>query len=406
MSAQQKMIRVVVLLTWVLAALSHQALAFPLNAGDVLISNHTGNSVQRLEPSTGTVTTLVSIAGTPIGLAFDTAFNLYINTGDSILKLDKSTDVVTTLFTGVGQREGLTFDPVTNHLFSVSFGGNHIEEVDLSGNLVRTVTIPGTAALLGISARGGQLAVTDFGTGKVFLGTTTGSTFNLIGTLSPGNTYAPDIDAAGNIYVNVFDQGKTVKFTSGTFILSDFITGLSEPDNGLSIGDDGSFTISEFGANAVSIWNSDGTLRSRFPEVQSPDELVVFAPSRLSGNKCPLTQGFWKTHPDAWPVTSLTLGSQTYSQTELLTILGTSSGGDASPILAKQLIAAKLNIAHASNPTPVSATIADADSLLGGFSGKLPYGVPPSSTIGQAMVNDATVLDHYSNGELTPDCQP
>ena len=230
------------------------------------------------------------MSGTPIGLAFDTDFNLYINNGNDIDRLDKTTDALTTLFTGVGQREGLTFDPTTNHLFSVSFGANHIEEVDLAGNLVRTITIPGTSNLLGISARGGNLAITDYSTGKVFLGTTTGSIFDTVGTLTPFNTYAPDIDAAGNLYVNDFATGKTVKFTptgGGTFTASDFITGLSNPDNGLSIGDDGSLTISEFTANAISIWNNDGSFRQRFLGISSPDELVVFATQRQGNNPVP-----------------------------------------------------------------------------------------------------------------------
>jgi len=121
---------------------------------------------------------------------------------------------------------------------------------------------------------------------------------------------------------------------------------------------------------------------------------------------CPLGQGFWKTHPEAWPVTSLILGSQTYSQTELLTLLNTPIAGDASLILADQLIAAKLNLANGADPTPISAAITDADRLLSGFPGKLPYHVPPSSATGQAMVNDATVLESYNNGELTPECTP
>jgi uncharacterized membrane protein len=121
---------------------------------------------------------------------------------------------------------------------------------------------------------------------------------------------------------------------------------------------------------------------------------------------CPLGQGFWKNHPNAWPVSSLTLGSQTYSRAELLNILNTPVREDASLILADQLIVTKLNIADGSDPTPVSATIADADRLLSGFAGKLPYNVRPSSTIGQAMVNDATVLESYNNGELTPNCTP
>src|SRR5215831_4391865 len=121
---------------------------------------------------------------------------------------------------------------------------------------------------------------------------------------------------------------------------------------------------------------------------------------------CPLGQGFWKNHPDTWPVTSLTLGSQTYTQAELLALFDTPPRGDASVILSHQLIAAKLNIANGSSPAPISSTIADADTLLTQFSGKLPYDVSTSSAIGQQMGNDANVMDRYNNGELTPGCQP
>jgi hypothetical protein len=123
-------------------------------------------------------------------------------------------------------------------------------------------------------------------------------------------------------------------------------------------------------------------------------------------NKCVLGQGFWKDHPNAWPVSSLTLGSQTYKQAELLSLFETPIRGDASLIMADKLIAAKLNIANGSNPTPISTTIADADRLLSGFTGKLPFHVRPSSGTGQAMVDTATVLQSYNNGELTSNCTP
>ena len=124
-------------------------------------------------------------------------------------------------------------------------------------------------------------------------------------------------------------------------------------------------------------------------------------------NACPLGQGFWKNHPGAWPVSSLTLGSQTYVQAQLLTILTTPVRGDASLVLADQLIAAKLNIAHGSTPAPVSASITDADSLLSRFgSNRLPYNVDISSAIEQQMVNDANMLDRYNEGGVTGNCQP
>ena len=121
---------------------------------------------------------------------------------------------------------------------------------------------------------------------------------------------------------------------------------------------------------------------------------------------CPLGQGYWKNHPEAWPVNSLILGSETYTQMELLQILNTPSGGDASLKLAVQLIAARLNIANGSDPTPISSTLTHADSLLSMFSGQLPYNVKPSSATGQMMVSDANTLYDYNNGLLTPGCSP
>src|SRR6266487_5433269 len=97
---------------------------------------------------------------------------------------------------------------------------------------------------------------------------------------------------------------------------------------------------------------------------------------QASTTVCPQPRGYWKSNPDAWPVNSVTLGSQSYLKTELLIILNTPIGSgknaDASLILADQLIAAKLNVANGSDPAPVSSTITHADSLLSGYSGKLP----------------------------------
>jgi hypothetical protein len=125
---------------------------------------------------------------------------------------------------------------------------------------------------------------------------------------------------------------------------------------------------------------------------------------------CPQPQGYWKNNPNAWPVNTLVLGSQTYTKTELLRILRTSTGSgtkaDASLILADQLIAAKLNIANGANGTPVTSTITDADAVLSLYPGKLPYRVRTNTTNGHRMVNDANVLNNYNNGLLTSGCTP
>jgi hypothetical protein len=121
---------------------------------------------------------------------------------------------------------------------------------------------------------------------------------------------------------------------------------------------------------------------------------------------CPASRGFWKHHPSAWPVMALMLGSQTYSQSELLGLLTSArhARSDASVALARQLVAAKLNIANGSDPTISGTTVADADRLLAVFAGKLPYGVKRTSALGQSMVSDRDLLERYNSGRQTPTC--
>jgi hypothetical protein len=85
-------------------------------------------------------------------------------------------------------------------------------------------------------------------------------------------------------------------------------------------------------------------------------------------------------------------------------LLRTAPRGDASLILARQLIAAKLNVADGTDASPAAAAIADADALLGGYPGPLPYRVKTSTDAGRAMVALSGVLDLYNTGRLTEGC--
>jgi hypothetical protein len=80
---------------------------------------------------------------------------------------------------------------------------------------------------------------------------------------------------------------------------------------------------------------------------------------------CVRGQGFWKNHPDQWPVTELQLGNVTYTQQQLLDILHEPVRGNGLLILAHQLIAAKLNIAAGADPSCIEEAIAEADALIG-----------------------------------------
>jgi hypothetical protein len=85
----------------------------------------------------------------------------------------------------------------------------------------------------------------------------------------------------------------------------------------------------------------------------------------VGGDSCTYTQGYWRNHPDSWPVTSLTLGTVTYQAAELMAILDDPARGNGLVILAHQLIAAKLNIANGADPSAVQQAITDADNMVG-----------------------------------------
>lgn len=119
---------------------------------------------------------------------------------------------------------------------------------------------------------------------------------------------------------------------------------------------------------------------------------------------CLFTQGYWKNHVSEWPVTTLTLGTVSYTQAELLLILNTPAQGNGLIFLAHQLIATKLNIAAGASGAAIAATVAAADALIGGLVVP-PIGagyLAPSSASG--LTN---TMDDYNNGELGTDpCEP
>jgi hypothetical protein len=114
---------------------------------------------------------------------------------------------------------------------------------------------------------------------------------------------------------------------------------------------------------------------------------------------CTYTLGYWKNHPQVWPVQSLKLGTTSYAQAQLLAIFGQPVKGNGLTSLSHQLIAAKLNIAAGADPTAAAAAISAADALIGGLVVP-PVGsgfLAPSSTSGLI-----TTLDNYNNGVTGP----
>jgi hypothetical protein len=136
----------------------------------------------------------------------------------------------------------------------------------------------------------------------------------------------------------------------------------------------------------------------------APSATVFATTTSIPPGDCTYTQGFWKTHPGDWPVTSLTLGTVLYNQAQLLSILNTPAGGNGLLILAHQLIATKLNFANGADPTTAASAVAAADALIGSLV------IPP---VGGGYLSPGAVtaikdvLDDYNNGTLgVPHCSP
>jgi hypothetical protein len=144
------------------------------------------------------------------------------------------------------------------------------------------------------------------------------------------------------------------------------------------------------GEYAFRVW-AEGT---GAPGSGSVPSLTMFASTTVAP-EC--TQGFWKTHPEAWPpgCTPMLLGTVAYTQAQLLSIFNQAAVGNGLISLAHQLITAKLNICNGSNPANIAATIAAADALIGGLV------VPPvgGGFLAPASTSALTqTLDDWNNG--------
>ena len=113
---------------------------------------------------------------------------------------------------------------------------------------------------------------------------------------------------------------------------------------------------------------------------------------------CTHSQGYWKEHPDAWPVDGITMGDISYSKEDALSVLDTPPQGDATYILVHQLMAAKLNLLNGAEPSFIEQTILDADGWLTAN----PLGSKPKNPERNVGIALAEVLEMYNTGEIGP----
>ncbi len=118
-----------------------------------------------------------------------------------------------------------------------------------------------------------------------------------------------------------------------------------------------------------------------------------------SAFECPRTPGYWKNHPENWPVDSLELGGVVYDQATLMGFLNyldvdDDDNMDMSMKLARQLTATKLSLLNGSDPS-IQAVVDAADDFLTIYP-------PGSDPQGQAKDDGELLkdlLDDYNNIE-------
>jgi hypothetical protein len=121
------------------------------------------------------------------------------------------------------------------------------------------------------------------------------------------------------------------------------------------------------------------------------------------GGGCTYTQGYWKNHPQDWPVTSIVIGGRTYTRNQAINLLKTAPKKDKSLIVFHQLVAAKLSALNGADTGCIADTIADADAWM--TLHPVGSGVTGGSAAWIEGAQLAAELDDYNRGlRCVPHC--
>jgi len=115
----------------------------------------------------------------------------------------------------------------------------------------------------------------------------------------------------------------------------------------------------------------------------------------------PHSKGYWKNHPEDWPVAWIKIGDANYTKEEAIDILESANAKDATKMLAAQLIAAKLNRLSEVGPNywycdeslDVDDFIENAEEFLNEY----PIGSDPQDEKRQNALQLKDYLDAYNN---------
>jgi hypothetical protein len=116
------------------------------------------------------------------------------------------------------------------------------------------------------------------------------------------------------------------------------------------------------------------------------------------------TPGYWKNHPDAWPVDEITIGGVTYTKEEAITIMKAKKvDGDKTYDMFNHLVSAMLNVETGNISYCINDAISDANDWMA-TNGPVGSGVEADSEAWQDGGEDLKdMLDDYNNGKLCAD---
>lgn len=128
----------------------------------------------------------------------------------------------------------------------------------------------------------------------------------------------------------------------------------------------------------------------------------TMVPTAQPGSACTHSPEYWLAYPRQWPLKELSLGGRQYSRQAALVILGSAPTDDASLLLARQLIAVRLNAAAGADTTVILDALLAADLWLEAHP---PGSAPPAPARDQALIL-AEALEAFNLGYTGPQACP
>lgn len=113
------------------------------------------------------------------------------------------------------------------------------------------------------------------------------------------------------------------------------------------------------------------------------------------------TPGYWKNHPEAWPVATITVGGVSYTRDQAIAILE-KPGKDRTLTMFSSLVPAMLNVIVGNDDSCVASTIAAADQWMAVY-GPVGSNVHAASFAWKVGEPLHRLMDNYNNGML---CAP